>query len=449
MPLEKEEKDEAAKSANSLIWPKHVLISEAWCKRDKLAEQVDQDFHDFPQVNLALHSFRLNKKFWIKVDAIYRLETRFLLSYPITRSFPLQAGQTKRLPNPPVHITSEDLEALRYLHEKWVGHKICIEPQSPYQAMPVRPENLATGFIYRLALTSSDLILRQTQGYSFYERPLGKPFLVTHITHFTNGYYGTSTRVSGFGLTNFHNGPITKYFGREDLKTHWIRSQYLPVEGDNAETHDNLPIVRLGEGSPRFWGSWYVNARRSFEVGLEELLEWSMEGKERIYVREDMLDLLASYHRRLYQERKWRAQTENKTHFGGPGRGGNLQEGGVDMVEVYDAYRRSQGFEGEYYLPQDLLRDDSPWEGPSTMERIMVPPQAEQQQYMSSQPDPSPAPITEHEARETDSTAHVADQNEDVQEKQDQEEWGNWDTVHGDDLPTGQKGKIQWNPIEW
>ncbi|KAF2275136.1 uncharacterized protein EI97DRAFT_443386 [Westerdykella ornata] len=330
--------------APKLIWPCFILIDECWDEEDREAVQGDNDYAAFPIAHLDRLSFRTKVKHWVVLDKVWRVEKRYLTVYPL----PSPSQQAWSLPNPRCFLRRESLDAIRSYILYYESHRPCIEPISPqsFTFPRIRPQ---VGNIYRLPLATNNIYLNQAQSYSFYERPLGKPFLVTAVNVRIGGKAtdGSVRAVKGFMITNFHTQPIRMHLGIDDARTRWIRYQYLPIEGPGVERHDDLPAIPLAPGSPRFAHTWYVHVLKQYRVEEGEILSWVADGAEEVRVAPETVRGLVAWHQALksgraredYDERRWIVQASGMVGqplLVGPPADGSFQgttEGGSDDSE--------------------------------------------------------------------------------------------------------------------
>jgi hypothetical protein len=404
--LRSEDLKQARTKAHDFVWPRHFLIDEAWCEKDSLEQARDADLALFPLAKLTTSSLRLNTKLWIHVDKIYRIEARYLHSYPPKTGFNTPTSG-KGLPNPPVCVDAASLSSLLHTAEKFTMHPICNEPSTPFVA-----QNLKVGQVFRLPLSSSRSNLLQAQNYSFFERPLGQPFLITHIAHTPHAW------IRGFMLTKFHHRPIITHFPRDDDKTVWIRSQYLPLEGAEAVFHDRLPVVQLGEGSAQLGGRWYVNAMKSYSLGAGEVLGWVEEGEQGVYVEDGVVKALLDYQRGLVQRRWERRDVPQKPQQG------LAQVHGVQELEHSEALSEpeEQG-EVDQLVTEGIDDTSTPVSTEGTQGWSIIGTCEVQEENVEREPDQAAEEI-DHD-----------------------ENWGFWDDVHPDCISSKSKVKKQgWKP---
>jgi hypothetical protein len=69
----------------------------------------------------------------------------------------------------------------------------------------------------------------------------------------------------------------------------------LPIEGATAELHDEVPSVELAGGSPQLRGSSYIHCLKSYTINADELLTWTVAGREEVCVGEGSLTFLTKY----------------------------------------------------------------------------------------------------------------------------------------------------------
>ena len=485
------------RAAARLIWPRQVLIDQTWCSADVAKRSGDTDFQIFPAVALAQDSLRLKAKLWIDLNQLREVDIRHLKTYPAVTS-----SAVKALPNPPVYLSSASLRDINKLASKLHAHPVCTEPTSPSQAP--RPSQIAIGTIYRLPFETADAYLRIAQSYSFFERPLGKPFLVTAI--YISRSNPSKGRVAGFVITNFHHQTITYHFRRQDPKTRWIRAQYIPIEGIDAEAHDGMPYLKLANASPQFGARQYVHCLKSYVIDSEELLSWTAEGEEEVRIDEDDLDGLRRCSKNLqdlrsrrgtYQERSdWVTEYLNRgierydEELGGEDEGWDYagadyyrmranpkplpyymeasvaeepianDQGPIEYGTVKASTKGKEKVEGYSWQPADSACHDGESAGEQSVheqcaiENSTVPAGTKEKETMeenSCQPADSgrddekkvsSKPLEENKEEAEDGDVEDNGDSED-------EEWGRWDKVHGVKLSGSKTKKPKWRHVRW
>ncbi|KAF2275138.1 uncharacterized protein EI97DRAFT_502088 [Westerdykella ornata] len=271
-----------------------------------MADPMVQLWHTMPGTILYLPSASL-----VRMDSIIFRQIGMSLSF--VRILPLRSSNSYQSSSYKVQLRSVLDLSLPDLHRygiKYIAsHPVCIQTEPSSKDLTRYPPLRGTpkvGHVYRLPLRTQNPALNEAQNHSYFERPLGKPFLITEIGVSLGGKAtgGPKPAVRGFALTTFHDEPINFPLQRQDDRTYIIRSQYLPVEGPNVEIHDRLPVVALAPNSPRFRKMSYVNVLKQFRVEVAELHDWTAENAPEIHVGEDTIRGLLQWHAALRLRRQ-------------------------------------------------------------------------------------------------------------------------------------------------
>ncbi|KAF2013847.1 hypothetical protein BU24DRAFT_494240 [Aaosphaeria arxii CBS 175.79] len=291
-----------------LIWPEYLYLSQSWTLEETLLEQKTTEARWFPQVYLDYTSLRPGNQLWVRTSQAFTIELEYLLPFPI----PVNNFRYS-LPNPPIRVHPISVNGLAVLAQKQRCHPL--NRQATQMESLADPYQVQVGQIYRLPSVTNNLALCSAQAQSFFERPLGQPFLVIQIrprrSSPSEGGQGLPI-VRGLALTSFHNQPIRNHYHRQDRKTAWIRRQYIPVEGSGTESHDEIPYAQLSEDSAQLSGKWYINVMRHFDITSQELCAWTAEGTKPIRIWN--LDELWKYSTAMREvgKRRFKARSQGK-----------------------------------------------------------------------------------------------------------------------------------------
>ncbi|KAF2741987.1 hypothetical protein M011DRAFT_298581 [Sporormia fimetaria CBS 119925] len=357
-------KEALRESLPRLIWHQHILVDETWCADDIAELAHDPDYQAFPHVKLGSCSLRTNKKHYIFVDTPWQIEVQHLVSYPSRLSSRIEQPP-KALPNPRVFIDDVGLKSIEALAKKYSSHPLSLPSPGRQSPSLLGYEPIQVNHIYTLPLTSVSPYLNQAQSFSYFERPLGKPFVVTGLGIDESG----TPWVEGFILTHFHSQPITSYFSLQDEKTRWIRSQYLPVEGPLAVQHDEIPFLSLGKDSRRVGGEGlslpgepdktggckersYVHALKCYKLPAYELL-----GRGEAFLATESVEMAKSW-----QEHLKRVQLRKKMRMGGIHLR-NQRRRGLAGIEVSGELQQAETSTGRFGQP--IVQLDGAYEGGS------------------------------------------------------------------------------------